>query len=59
MVGLNAGNSNSAACLFIVQRMAWQWAEALEEIRESDIRGTTKKGAYTIFSNINLTGLYV
>ena len=52
MVGLNAGNSNSAACLFTVQRMAWQWAEALVEIREtlSGIRGTTKKGAYTIFS---------
>ena len=41
--------------------MAWQWAETLVEIMGTlvDIRGTTKKGADTIFPNINLTGLYV
>ena len=41
-----------------------QWAETLLEIRGTlaDIKGTTKlpnRGAYTIFPNMNLTGLYV
>ena len=41
--------------------MAWQWAEALVEIRRTlEILGELPNGgADTIFPNMNLTGLYV
>ena len=42
-------------------RMAWQWAETLVEIRGNlaDINGTTKYGCRYHFQAINLTSLYV
>ena len=41
--------------------MAWQWAETLVEIRElyQILEELPNRGADTIFSNMNLTGLYV
>ena len=46
---------------YYVNRMAWQWAETLVEIRGTlaDIRELPNRGADTISPNINLTGLYV
>ena len=55
-------NINTALVKIIpLNRMAWQWAEPLVEIKRSlaDIRELPNRGADTIFPNINLTGLYV
>ena len=42
-------------------RMAWQWAETLVEIRGTlvDIKERPNRGANTIFPNMNLKGLSV